>query len=374
MKSGPSQILQKTGKIFIDGKYVFINEPDKGIHIIDNSHPSNPKNISFIPIPGNADLAVRGNYLYADSYSDLAVFNISNPLNVTTENFISNVFPERNTYYLGNSSNPDSVNVVVSYIEKDTMVSCETIGRWQNGCVTCSFYTAGFYTSNTSVPSTPGVGGSMARFAILNDYLYAVSTADLYSFNLADGRMPGQTAKTHFDNWNVETIYPFKDKLFIGSNNGMFIYSVTDPSHPAQLSQFSHVRSCDPVITDGDHAFVTLRSGTTCSGYANQLDVLSISNIIAPELLKSYTLTNPHGLSKDGNTLFICDGKDGLKVFDAADVYNLKLLKQMGEMEAYDAIAFNNIVLVVAEDGLYQYDYTDIANIRLLSKIGINRK
>ena len=43
IKSGPAKELQNPGKIFIKGNYIFINEVDKGIHIIDNVNPSSPK-------------------------------------------------------------------------------------------------------------------------------------------------------------------------------------------------------------------------------------------------------------------------------------------------------------------------------------------
>ena len=80
-------------------------------------------------------------------------------------------------------------------------------------------------------------------------------------------------------------------------------------------------------------------------------------------------MTNPHGLSKDGTTLFICDGKDGVKVYNASDVKNLNLIKKIGDMESYDVIAYNNIAMIVAKDGLYQYNYSNVNAIQLLSKI-----
>jgi hypothetical protein len=49
------------GKLFIQGHYIFLNEVDKGIHVIDNSNPAQPRNVAFIDIPGNVDLAVKGN-------------------------------------------------------------------------------------------------------------------------------------------------------------------------------------------------------------------------------------------------------------------------------------------------------------------------
>jgi len=84
-------------------------------------------------------------------------------------------------------------------------------------------------------------------------------------------------------------------------------------------------------------------------------------------------LTNPFGLAKDGNYLFICDGRDGLKVYDASAVNNLKLLKHIPGMEAYDVIAWNKRLLLVTDKGLRQYDYSDIRNIQLLSTISVNR-
>jgi hypothetical protein len=153
----------------------------------------------------------------------------------------------------------------------------------------------------------------------------------------------------------------------------MFIYDVSTPGNPVKQGQFTHVRSCDPVIADDTRAWVTLRSGTACGGTVNQLEVVDITDVTKPSLIKTYGLTNPFGLSKEGNVLFICDGKDGVKVYDAADANDLKLIKKIEGMETYDVIAFNNRALVVAKDGLYQFDYSNVNNIRLLSKIGLNK-
>lgn len=71
-----SKELVTTGKIYVYGDYLLINEPDLGIHVVDNKVPANPKFISFLKIPGNSDLAVRNGLLYADSYVDLVVLDL----------------------------------------------------------------------------------------------------------------------------------------------------------------------------------------------------------------------------------------------------------------------------------------------------------
>jgi hypothetical protein len=370
IKSNASRDIQNPGKIYIFGKYIFLNQIDKGIHIIDNNNPSSPKNVAFIDIPGNMDLAVKGNALYADLYSDLVTIDITEPLNAKVKKYNEGVFPFR---AWGTNFHGDSTKVIVDWIKKDTVVTAECTTNWafEDRSV---FFMADANTSQASSfkasVSPIGKGGSMARFAIVNNRMYTVSNADLNVFNISAPYNPSFSNSVNL-NWGIETIFPFKDKLFIGSQSGMFIYNISNPDEPTPAGQFAHVNSCDPVIADNKYAYVTLRSGTTCQGFTNQLDVLQLNNVTNPQLVKSYQFTNPHGLSKDGNLLFICDGTDGLKIYNAADPKNLKLIKRFSNIETYDVIADNKIALVVAKGGLYQYSYSNISNIRYVSKIGI---
>ncbi|MEO8819762.1 MAG: hypothetical protein ABI267_07865 [Ginsengibacter sp.] len=373
IKSGSPEDLENPGKIVIIGKYIFCNEIEKGIHIIDNQNPASPKNIAFIKIPGNIDLALKGNTLYADSYSDLVTLDVSNPLDVILKKYSENAFQFP---YYANAIDYNAANKIAGWIKKDTTVSANCGGNMV-------YYSSGVYATNalqsSSVPAASasgavGTGGSMARFAIVNNYLYTVDQSNLNVFDIANNNDPIFSNQISVD-YHVETIYPFENRLFIGSNNGMFIYNIeSSPQNPVKAGEFTHARACDPVIADGQFAFITLHSGTTCLGYDNELDVVKLNNIVDASLVKIYHLTSPQGLYKDGNLLFICDGTDGLEIFNAEDASNLKLIKQFSNLENYDVIAFNNIALVVAKDGLYQYNYSDVNNIHLLSKIGIDRK
>lgn len=138
---------------------------------------------------------------------------------------------------------------------------------------------------------------------------------------------------------------------------------------------FSHLMGCDPVVADDKYAYVTLRSGTTCRNTSlNQLDVVDISDLRSPKLVKSYPMQSPHGLGKDGNTLFICEGKSGLKVYDAANVNTIDKNQLTTEsMHSYDIIPFQKVAIVIGEDGLYQYDYSDPKKLQLLSRIAVTK-
>ena len=369
IKSSEPRDIQQPGKLFIRGNYIFLNEIDKGIHVINNQNPAHPQNVAFIDIPGNVDLAVKGDALYADLYTDLVALDISNPMHVVVKQYVEGVFPYR--MYTGNFYN-DTSRIIVDWIQRDTTVT-ETCGGGFPRNLTSEFYMDAKASPSSSSGSPVGKGGSMARFAIVDNNMYTVSYNDLNVFNISSAFVPAYKTKVRVGSQMVETIFPFRNKLFIGSQTGMFIYNINNPEQPVLQGQFAHVVSCDPVVADEDFAYVTLRTGNRCAGVANQLDVLKLNHLTDPQLVKTYPLTNPHGLSKDGDLLFICDGLDGLKIYDASNVSGLRLIRQFQGIATYDVIAFNKIAIVVAQDGLYQYDYSDISNIHLISKLTISK-
>ena len=90
----PPQDIRKRGKIYIKDGYLHINEPNKRIHIFDNSNPENPVPKCFLNIPGNTDIAIKGSYLYADSFVDLLVFALTlHPKDIILANRVADVFP-----------------------------------------------------------------------------------------------------------------------------------------------------------------------------------------------------------------------------------------------------------------------------------------
>lgn len=93
IKLTSSRIPSSVGKIYYKDNFIFINEINEGVHVIDNSDPRNPVNIGFITIPGNKDIAIKGSVLYAENYSDLVSIDISDPKNVSVMDRVQNIFP-----------------------------------------------------------------------------------------------------------------------------------------------------------------------------------------------------------------------------------------------------------------------------------------
>ena len=374
--------LSQPGKIYFKDQYIFINEIGKGLHVYDNTNPSSPVNLAFIEIPGNVDIAIKGDILYADNFTDLIVMDISDPTDAKFIERFNDVFPYSLPPYDESYPRAEidrSIGVVVGWKleESETIchdADCETQFPVSIGFATWDMqtFTVSSFSPNMGIGARgTGVGGSMARFALNGDYLYTVSETDLYVFDLQTPRSPILGDKIDIG-MNIETIFPYGDNLFIGSQTGMFIYDVSSPFSPSFISEFTHMRSCDPVVVEGDYAYVTMRSGTSCGGWTNELNVVDISTLSNPTLVRSISMSNPHGLGIDGDKLFVCDGTSGLRIYSAANPSSIKLLETKSDINALDLILYNNLMMMIGKDGLYQYDYSDIENLEFLSVIPVN--
>ena len=236
--------------------------------------------------------------------------------------------------------------------------------------------TDGVYKNSESLADgSTGKGGSMARFAIKGDFLYTVSTENLKVFNIEEASNPKYSeARDVQVGFGIETIFPMDTMLFIGSRNGMYIYSIAEPRFPTLLGKALHFRSCDPVVAQGQYAFVTLNTNFSSCGAVphNVLEIYDVSNPTNPILKKTVQMKGPTGLGVDGSKLFVCD--KGLKVFDISEPLNIKQIDDLADIdqvdvrETYDVIPVNGLLIMVAKEGLYQFDYTG-AKLKFVSKI-----
>jgi hypothetical protein len=375
--------LKDAGKIYVYEGYLIINEPEEGLHIVDNRNPKAPVPVSFLPIPGNIDMAIRNNILYADSWVDMVMINIEDPANPKFVGRLKDAFP--------NFGLDPVLGYIVTYKETEvteTLPSCDQNnpiffrrgGLWLESsfandiAVRQSGNASG---SKVGAPggTTVGVGGSTARFTITENHLYTVDRSSLRVFNLLKNPLQPNLANTLNIGWDIETIYPYDDKLFIGGMSGMRIFDASDPETPKFLSEFQHARACDPVVAQGNRAYVTLRSGTPCQGTNNQLDVLDITEITRPKLIKTYPMHSPIGLSITGEVLMICESDEGLKVFNAKDDLTIdkNLLQHLKDFDAFDVIALEKqaLAIVTGKNGIYQFDYSNPSKLQRLSVLSI---
>jgi hypothetical protein len=216
-----------------------------------------------------------------------------------------------------------------------------------------------------------GTGGSMARFTIVGNYLYTVDKADLKVYDIS---APANTVlvNTISVGFEIETIFPFKNRLFIGSTSVVHIFNIDNPRQPVKLSTAISpevLRRCDPVVAKDSVAYATLRTNGACGGTQSILATYDIKDITNPKQVSTSPVSEPYGLGYKNNTLYVCD-RFGLKVYNISNAYNPVFVGSVNNTEwFFDVITDNNYLYAWIKTGLMIYDITNQQNPVLIKKI-----
>ena len=365
----------EAGKIVTYQNYIFINKPNEGVHVVDNSNPAAPVNLHFINIPGSLDLTIIDDHLYSDMFSALVVFDISD---VTQPDLIEDFTVEEIFYYnpyrtldtairLGESfaytqyeSIDDSRGIVTGWeveIRQEPLEEQIMYLRLEDTAIAetaSSDQVNGF--------NEVSIAGSMTRFLPIDRYLYTINFNELVLFSIGDNYQPTRFARLDTGT-QAETLFQLNDLLFVGSTTGMLMYDVTSPSNPNYLNSIEHFRSCDPVVADENYAYVTLRGGTNCFTETNELQIIDIRTPEELSVVARQLMFNPHGLAIHEDYLLVCDGTAGLKVVDVTNRNEPEILSTDNIPFAYDIIVDFPSAIVVGEGVLYQYDLSNLPEI-----------
>ncbi|TVZ27040.1 hypothetical protein JM83_2049 [Gillisia sp. Hel_I_86] len=341
--------IEQSGKIYVYEDYIFVNDNGKGVHILDNSNFS-PVKLKFLNIPGNTDIAIKGDLLYANSKMDLVIFDISDLNNIKLKDRVEEVFedellrPTENVQEYDFSNYNSNEDIVIGY-------TIETRERE----VPTDVYN-GQPQPNFSEFDGSGTGGSMARFNISDNFLYVVGEYNLSVFDISNPTSPTITSQEQVG-WQIETIFNKEGYLYLGSATGLYIYNIENPGTPVYASEIQHIYGCDPVVVQDDLAYVTIRGGNICGQEFSQLEIIDVSDKKNPQSLQIYEMESPYGLGVKDNRLFVCDGEFGLKIYDTSKSPELDMIDHFEEFTAYDVIPMENVLIMIGNNVLSQYSY-----------------
>jgi hypothetical protein len=229
-------------------------------------------------------------------------------------------------------------------------------------------FSIGCSDSDSAQNSEIGQGGSLAVFAIKGNYLYGVDQMKLNVFSLIDSEKPVKVNEIPIG-FDIETLFSFGDNLFIGSRNGMFIYSISNPENPTKLSSVQHFTACDPVIANSTHSYVTLNSNATCGNNTNVLQVYDTRDLSNPKLIHSRTLTQPKGIGfYTSDYLLVCD--DVIKIFNIQNPAEPILVHAI-DKNCFDVIVRDNTLFAIGNGGVYRYELnpSNIKDIKVISEV-----
>lgn len=221
------------------------------------------------------------------------------------------------------------------------------------------------------------LSGSYANMLTLGNFLYVLGNGQLKTLSLSDPANPELLDEQDI-NFGVESLFITGQNLFVGSQEGMFIYTIGEDGIPAFRSETNYDNfdafSCflDPVTANEDYAYVTLDNDSsveTCWRPAldDQMRIFDLEDLENPVLVNTIFMNNPKGIALDGEYLFVCEKVNGLSAFELTNPIEPELIYKSEDFSAFDLIPAGGLLMVVGQDTIHQFDYTDIDNI---SKIG----
>ncbi len=223
------------------------------------------------------------------------------------------------------------------------------------------------------------INGSYSKIMIINNYLYAINESTMVTYDVTNPEIPVEIDKQEVG-FMIENIFHQNGVLFIGSQSALHIFEIDDKGIPRRKNETRYFRddnvtSCDPVIVRGDYAYVTLSTliDGNCGRFTNvnELRIYDISDFNNPVRVRILPLEHPKGLSIDGDILFVCEAKKGVKVIDVSSPFAPVVLSSIEEFESYDVIAKNGLLMVVCPHEIRQYNYEDMNNISLVSVLNL---
>jgi len=228
-------------------------------------------------------------------------------------------------------------------------------------------------SNSNDLNSNAGQGGSMTRFAIQGNVMYVLGHSSIQIYDIAG------TEFNHIKDVAVtngmETIFADGDHLYLGANDGMYIYSIAEATNPEFVFRYAHIVSCDPVVVQDNRAYITMRGGTRCNMGSNALEVLDISDPMNPVFLQNEPMNSPYGLAVSNDALFVCDGESGVRIFEVNDAFPyVKAVDTLDTFHGYDVIIKSNTAIITGLDGIFQYTFgSGGSNLKLISTIPVER-
>jgi hypothetical protein len=357
--AGPGKEITHPAGVYRSGNLLLLLEKGVGIGIMDISVRENPTPIAFIELLANSHAVIKDQIILADNGPDLVSIDISDFQNITLENRLENVFPDKwleegKTVFTGYEE--QKISIFKKYSASDTIPPDDR-------------------SAENMAALAIGRGGSETRFALMGNYLYVARDKGIRPFDVTNAASPVMNNELGYTLDGFETILANNGYLYIGTSNGVVILNANaSPATPSQEAiALRTITGCDPVVVQGNFMFSTVRSGASCSRFSSNssgLFVHDIANKKLPFTIFTETVENPKGLGIDGKLLFLCQGDMGLSIYDWNETTKRPTFRyRYNDIHAFDVIANDKTLIVAAENGLFLYDYSDPNNLKKLSRV-----
>ncbi len=236
-------------------------------------------------------------------------------------------------------------------------------------------------SSDSSSVTVESKGTSSSKFKIKNDRLYSIKDDILKVYDISEPQSVYPLSQT-FLGFSITGMFIYDETLIAASSSGLKVFSLNG-DNITFLANSDDFIPCQRFFVDGSLLFV-LNNLEVCENYLNNsynnyyyestfeledivvdngIEVYDISEFLAPKLLTKVSSYNPVALSVQDDTLYVCEGEYGLKVYDInRSDNNISLNKNNTYRNApcEDLITASNYLYGINPDGLDIYDYNEL--------------
>jgi len=333
--SPPDQLLYPVNMTLAEGR-LYVSDEYTGVHVFDVSDLSAPRRVMRIPLQGNRGTAVKDDIVFAGEYGALHAIRITG----------------------------ETYSIVATIGEKYKDYGVIDQGMPPDGGFACAC-TSG---EQAYAPMSSGGYSSYATFALAGDHLYRIDEGRLLVYDVSVPEQPKEVARPRVG-WDIETIHPAANLLFLGGRRGMYIFDRTDPLAPLQVGQVEHARACDPVVVSGSTAYVTLRGGSQCGAAPDELLCVNIEEPWDPRVVAVKPLATPWGLVVREPHLFVSNGESGYSLLDVSRPEAPSPTAVWTDWATRDFIWSGDTLFVLGTRDLRIFDVRDPSHPVLLSRI-----
>jgi hypothetical protein len=199
--------------------------------------------------------------------------------------------------------------------------------------------------------------GSLTRIVSNGNYAYIVGNSKLKTIDLSNPQNMQQTDSKTIGSL-IQTIFIKDGQLYIGAANNLYVYGLSNPAAPSLTSTINYAPvnlARDPVI-----AFDSVIYSTVIYGPGNGLlRTINNKNIQAPTVISTFLLNEPRGMDVADSTLYVCNGFNGLTLFNIKNPFIPTVLKAIDQGNTLSTITStsNNQYLDVLAIKPYMYCY-----------------
>ena len=367
--------ISNAGLIIFEAPYLYVNEYNKGIHIIDNSNPSNPSPAGFLPIQNNKHFQVSDGIIFANRYHDIVAIDLRNHGQVKELQRIKNAYPDES--YISDDGIFSSFDVE----EKYQFVDCDqtTYGSAisPTDALEAASNLARTYTLEkadlTTQPTTSTLNSdtkTKVKFIVSQQHLYLLGSNQLSILDISDPNNISTNSVLDVET-GAQSLFTLHNFLIVAGVDNSSMYNISNASSPSLVSKTSPIGSCTPIVANQQNAYVAIRKDNECGFSKNRMNILNIQDMANPIQTHSSSMPkNPQSLALAGSHLYVCEGKRGILILDVKDETKAACLKHYSCPSANNILAITENVLVVSgTDGIFQLDISDRSNPQIISQL-----